>query len=202
MAALVSFDRPALSASSTQCLPVCFRPTHPALLQALASSCVAATSWLPPTCKLPSTLPTNGGSTVPVSRPIACALPVPLSLCRIGSFLRQAEHVGPALYCYTLMPLVVRCTNPSWFLWKVADSNRLLILSSSGNTAVARTRRSVVVGRCARLLAIPLISNFAGLLHCFRLFPSVFLALCGSPAPAPCGSPARNQSIFPLSTIL
>ena len=54
--------------------------------------------------------------------------------------------------------------------------------------------RSISFGRCARLLTVPPYSIFAGLLHCFRLFPSVFLA--------PCGSPARNQSILPLSTIL
>ena len=56
VAALESFDRPALSAIISYRLPVCFRPTHPAFLQALSSSCAAATSWLPSTCKFPSTL--------------------------------------------------------------------------------------------------------------------------------------------------
>jgi hypothetical protein len=83
--------------------PVCFRPTHPPFLQALASSCAGATSRLPATCEFPSTLPTRGGSTVPVSRPIACALPVPPCFKSCG--FPSASDLP--VYCYTPLPLVV-----------------------------------------------------------------------------------------------
>ena len=121
VAALKSFDRPA---SSARLAPlVCFRPTHPAFLQALSSSCAAATSWLPATCEFPSTLPTRGGSTVPVSRPIAYALPVPILVAASGvpfGGLRQAEHVSPIRF--TSASKMVLRTHPHWW-WKVKDSN-------------------------------------------------------------------------------
>ena len=94
---------------------------------------VGATSWLPATCEFPSTLPTRGGSTVPVSRPIACALPVPLSLCRIGSFLRQAELVSPIRF--TSASKMVLRTHPHWWR-KVRDSNPRAISDSRVSSAV------------------------------------------------------------------
>ena len=98
--------------------------THPIQLYCrLSRSCVAATSWLPATCEFPSTLPSRGGSTVPVSRPIAYALPVPLSLCRIGSFLRQAEHVSPAVYCSPRCFGGSQVCTPDGVWWMVRDSN-------------------------------------------------------------------------------
>ena len=98
-------------------------------MQALSSSCAAATSWLPATCEFPSTLPTRGGSTVPVSRPIAYALPVPIHCAASGvpfGVLRQAEHVSPIRF--TSASKMVLRTHPHWWR-KVRDSNPRIVVT-------------------------------------------------------------------------
>ena len=79
--------------------PVCFRPTHPPFLQALASSCAGATSWLPVTCERIRCPHLVRVVQLPVSHPIACALPVPPCLKSCGF-----HHWPP-----TCQPIVTPC---------------------------------------------------------------------------------------------
>ena len=92
-------------------------------------SCAGATSWLPATCEFPSTLLTRRGSTVPVSRPIAYALPVPIHCAASGvpfGVLRQAEHVSPIRF--TSASKMVLRTHPHWWR-KVRDSNPRIVVT-------------------------------------------------------------------------
>ena len=98
MAALVSFLTGPHSPSRLS-PPVCFRPTHPPFLQALASSCAGATSWLPVTCERIRCPHLVRVVQLPVSHPIACALPVPPCLKSCGF-----HHWPP-----TCQPIVTPC---------------------------------------------------------------------------------------------
>ena len=86
-------------------------------------------------------------------------------------FRLRALHDPLRDYSPPILPLCIQYIQPTYRdcslhvprrLWKVAESNRLLILSSSGNYRMRYGVREHSP-----------YSNLAGLPHCFRLFPSV-----------------------------